>query len=440
MLENSIKPFLLLLVLLVFLVLCRVPILRQDNETDFTQKSSSQVRPPSAAAHTFRGDHTHTFAGDCVRCQSTLDSANSATGTVFSNERKRQYTGSRAAFSEIRLNFLIADQNRNCSKWGVVTTIFNPTIAIVRVALLPSWCMVIVPDLNTPTDYMDKLHALLPTNNNSNTTHMNSILVKVFYFSVEMQREWQSFKGPIGSFVKSVPWEHFSRKNLGYLYAIAHGAHFIFDFDDDNILKVDSNGHPLQLLPLHNDASGMKLNVSIVMQGSNAFNHHPIMGSSISNSWARGFPLELLQDRSTQGEIAYQSEVPFVGKTMEVGVLQFLADGDPDVDAIHRLTKPLPMSFNNKGTPMLVPAHAYTALIMRRLPSTQRMHFGQRCCLVLLRVECRTFGDLILLSVSLPTLDYELCFHHLPSSRYDMNTIILEISRQKFLCTKGPAL
>ena len=166
MLENSIKPFPLLLVLLVvFLVLCRVPFRRQDNETDFTEKSSSQVRPPSASWHTLNGDHTHTFAGDRVRCQSALDSANSATGSVFSNERKRQYTGSRAAFSEIRLNFLIADQNSNCSKWGVVTTIFNPTIAIVRVALLPSWCMVIVPDLNTPTDYMDKLHALLPTNN-----------------------------------------------------------------------------------------------------------------------------------------------------------------------------------------------------------------------------------------------------------------------------------
>lgn len=30
---------------------------------------------------------------------------------------------------------------------------------------------------------------------------------------------------------------HFGRKNLGYLYAIAHGAQQIFDFDDDNVLQ-----------------------------------------------------------------------------------------------------------------------------------------------------------------------------------------------------------
>ena len=92
------------------------------------------------------------------------------------------------------------------------------------------------------------------------------------------------------------------------------------------------------------------------MQGSKAFNHHPIMGASISNSWARGFPLDLLQDRSTQGDIAYQTDIPFLEK---IGVIQYLADVDPDVDAIHRLTKPLPMSFNNTGPPMLVPSHAY---------------------------------------------------------------------------------
>ena len=39
------------------------------------------------------------------------------------------------------------------------------------------------------------------------------------------------------SFVQRLPWNSFARKNVGYLYAIAHGAEIIFDFDDDNILK-----------------------------------------------------------------------------------------------------------------------------------------------------------------------------------------------------------
>ncbi len=40
----------------------------------------------------------------------------------------------------------------------------------------------------------------------------------------------------VSPFVASVPWDHFGRKNVGYLYAIRHGAKAIFDFDDDNIL------------------------------------------------------------------------------------------------------------------------------------------------------------------------------------------------------------
>ena len=34
-----------------------------------------------------------------------------------------------------------------------------------------------------------------------------------------------------------MPWNSFGRKNIGYLFAIAHGAKTIWDFDDDNILK-----------------------------------------------------------------------------------------------------------------------------------------------------------------------------------------------------------
>ena len=267
-------------------------------------------------------------------------------------------------FLDIRHNTSLTNVNMSCTKWGVVTTIFNPTTAIVRLSRSLSWCVVIVPDLKTPTNYMEMLHAMLSANNSgSNNTHAMSTNYhsRVFYFSIEKQKKWQNAAGPLGSFAKSIPWEHFSRKNLGYLYAIVHGAHFIFDFDDDNQIKVDENGFPLEFLPECDDISQMKLaNVSVVVQGASAFNHHPIMGASISNSWARGFPLDLLQDRSTQGDIAYQTDIPFVGKKKEIGVIQYLADGDPDVDAIHRLTKPLPMSFNNKGTPMLVPAHAYS--------------------------------------------------------------------------------
>lgn len=34
--------------------------------------------------------------------------------------------------------------------------------------------------------------------------------------------------------IGALPWNHFGRKNIGYLYAILHGANIIWDFDDDN--------------------------------------------------------------------------------------------------------------------------------------------------------------------------------------------------------------
>lgn len=44
------------------------------------------------------------------------------------------------------------------------------------------------------------------------------------------------------SFVESLPWHSFGRKNIGYLFAIANGAKVIWDFDDDNIIKFWMKG------------------------------------------------------------------------------------------------------------------------------------------------------------------------------------------------------
>lgn len=38
-------------------------------------------------------------------------------------------------------------------------------------------------------------------------------------------------------FSACLPWNHFGRKNMRYLFAILHGAEQIWDFDDDNFLK-----------------------------------------------------------------------------------------------------------------------------------------------------------------------------------------------------------
>lgn len=73
------------------------------------------------------------------------------------------------------------------------------------------------------------------------------------------------------------------------------------------------------------------------------------MGASIDNFWARGFPLALIQDEHTQGKIAFNTDLLFPTNNKEIGIIQFLVDGNPDIDAIDRVSKPLTMIFAIMG-------------------------------------------------------------------------------------------
>lgn len=302
---------------------------------------------------------------------------NSATGSLFDSEKVQSFTGKRLVKDSTYLDHhpKINLVTNHCERWGVVTTIFDPSDAIVRFLGLPSWCLVIVPDLKTPGNYMSKLKALQEQEGKQYKTGLDN----VFFFSVEKQREWQDKGGPFGSFVQSTPWHHFCRKNIGYLFAILHGANFIFDFDDDNLIKLGHDGLPVKILPEGRDVRSMKLsNVNVAILGANVFNHHPFMGASIEDSWARGFPQDSIQDKYTQGQVAFQADLPFASNTKEIGVIQYLADGDPDVDARHRISKPLPMTFDYGETArsVLVPAHAYSPYNAQATIHTKKAFWG----------------------------------------------------------------
>jgi len=276
----------------------------------------------------------------------------SSTGKVFGGEKIRDFSNPMANLKETSISSeqlpFENDFRAKCNKWGVVTTIFDPTEAISRVSNLPEWCLVVVADTKTPKDYVEKFKAL---GGNEGST---------FFFSVERQKTWEQLDGPIGAFVRTMPWRHFGRKNLGYLFAILHGAEYFFDFDDDNFIKLDEKtGDPVEILPSTTTLD----NVTVVMLGPTAFNHHPLMKPSIPPpSWARGFPLEYIKDEATEGQAAFSAPMPFVSKSNSIGVIQFLADGNPDVDANHRLIRPLPMTFDNSENAknVLVPKHAYS--------------------------------------------------------------------------------
>lgn len=195
------------------------------------------------------------------------EASNSATGTLFHGEKIRAFPGSLKFNGWEPLQPAAANNNvKACSRWNVVTTIFAPSSAVKRAALMPNWCTVIVADTKTPKDYME-------------TSGLSGD--SIHFISIEEQEQWAESTGTksIIDFVSATPYSHFARKNIGYLYAVRHGAEFIFDFDDDNIV---SEGVVLLANETHLE------DASKVMLGPRVFNHHKLMGASVEKSWPRG--------------------------------------------------------------------------------------------------------------------------------------------------------
>jgi hypothetical protein len=84
--------------------------------------------------------------------------------------------------------------------------------------------------------------------------------------------------------IKVLPWNHFGRKNVGYLYAILHGATTIWDFDDDNILLTNDN--IFEMFPVVKGVNGSSLPDSVTVReaigysglSQLSFNPYPLMG------------------------------------------------------------------------------------------------------------------------------------------------------------------
>jgi len=63
---------------------------------------------------------------------------------------------------------------------------------------------------------------------------------------------------------------------------------------------------------------------------------------SEENIWPRGFPLEELQNKNT---VRSETEIKSIPG---INIIQGLADENPDVDAVYRMTLPLPFNFEKK--------------------------------------------------------------------------------------------
>ena len=147
----------------------------------------------------------------------------------------------------------------------VITTINPPTEAIRKIAgTCADWTFLVVGDKKTPVDWQ---------------------YPGVTYLSAAEQLA-------MGTFAAECPFNHYARKNVGYLWAANRGAEMIAETDDDNI------PYDTFLQSVSREVSGRPVRKS---GWENVYTHF-----TEERIWPRGFPLEMITDslanRSALGE------------------------------------------------------------------------------------------------------------------------------------------
>lgn len=123
---------------------------------------------------------------------------------------------------------------------------------------------------------------------------------------------------------RECPVRHYARKNVGYLQAIRDGAGIIVETDDDNEPGSGfwETGTLRRSVPLLSETGWI-----------NVYRYF-----TDELVWPRGLPLSMAKRRLPPYEGCTVSDV-------DCPIQQGLADENPDVDAIYRLTLPLPLRF-----------------------------------------------------------------------------------------------
>ena len=143
-------------------------------------------------------------------------------------------------------------------------------------------------------------------------------LDKCDYWGLERQK-----KLPF-ELAEMLPENSYARKNLGYLIAMRDNADLIIETDDDTFPG------PAFWHDRSRSVLAQVIERADWVNVYRCFTHHHI--------WPRGFAVEKLHGVQGLGS-------PNTPREINAPVQQGLADDNPDVDALYRLTLPLPMTF-----------------------------------------------------------------------------------------------
>lgn len=157
----------------------------------------------------------------------------------------------------------------------------------------------------------------------------------VIYLGVEQQKTL-GYK-----ILEHLPYRSYTRKNIAYLWAIEHGARFIYDTDDDN---HPTNGQ----LNFHLEPTTSGL----IYDGQSQDVMNPYSHFGQPSIWPRGYPLQNINVPNRPEYVLCHFQTPVVQ--------QGVVNGDPDVDAIFRLTRKDPkgsinVTFDASAPPVTLP-------------------------------------------------------------------------------------
>ena len=175
----------------------------------------------------------------------------------------------------------------------------------------------VITSINKPNEVIKKYYSL------SKNNKINFIIIgdkktpeypsKYNFYNLKSQKNFKFILN------KSLPINSYSRKNIGYLVAMQNNSKIILETDDDNFPK-STFFHNLELQKKLRLLSGPKwINIFKIFQKKNK-----------DVIWPRGFPLD---------EINTIHKIKVTKKLITSPIQQRLCDGNPDVDAIFRLTK-----------------------------------------------------------------------------------------------------
>jgi hypothetical protein len=174
-------------------------------------------------------------------------------------------------------------------KCVIITTINKPTETIMKHIANTKYDVIIVGDNKTPNDYKT----------------LNCI-----YLDIVSQKKL------FPELSELLPYNHYCRKNLGYLYAIKKGYKIIYETDDDNV-PYDNFDNVLE----YN-------NLQMITEKNNKFINIFKYFTNNAHIWPRGLPLSLIKNKPNY----------LINNTRNSpSIINGLVENDPDVDALFRI-------------------------------------------------------------------------------------------------------